>query len=84
MGDGMDYLTPEKVELNRVAKLLIDEWERVENEKVNCSRIATFVDMARVVVADTERQVEDSYEAGYDDGYQDGYRSGYVSREDGF
>lgn len=81
MGDGMDYPTPARVELNRVAKLLVDEWERVENEKVNLSRIATFVDMARVVVADTERQVGESYDTGYDHGYHNGYNTGYVCRE---
>jgi hypothetical protein len=42
------------VELNRVSALLIAEWERVERCRVNPSRITTFVDMARVAIADRD------------------------------
>lgn len=41
-------------EIDRVAKLLIAEWERVEGKPVNVSYIATFADMARVVVANAQ------------------------------
>lgn len=46
--------SPEKRELNRVANLLIAEWNRVEMKPVSPSFVATFVDMARVVIADKE------------------------------
>jgi hypothetical protein len=46
---------PERAELDRVARLLMNEWERVEGKPVNPSYIATFVDMARVVIADRKR-----------------------------
>ena len=46
--------SPERKELNRVAWLLIREWERVEQKPVTISYYATFVDMARVVIADRE------------------------------
>ncbi len=44
---------PERTEIDRVAGLLIAEWERVERKPVNVSYIATFADMARAVIADT-------------------------------
>ncbi len=37
-------------EVDFVARMMIAEWERVEREKVNISRVATFADMARVVI----------------------------------
>ncbi len=39
-------------EVDRVARLLIAEWERVERRAVNLSYVATFADMARVVIED--------------------------------
>jgi hypothetical protein len=42
-------------QVDRVARLLIAEWERVEQRLVNVSYIATFVDMARAVIADRGR-----------------------------
>lgn len=45
----------ERVEVDRVARLLMAEWERVEGRPVNTSYVATFVDMARVVIADRDR-----------------------------
>jgi hypothetical protein len=54
-GDGL-------VEVNEVARLLMDEWERVEGEPVNASRVATFADMARVVVARNARRVREAEE----------------------
>lgn len=39
-------------EVNRVARLLCDAWEKAEGKKVNPSYIATFADMARAVIAD--------------------------------
>jgi hypothetical protein len=46
--------TSADMELDRVARLLIDEWERVEGVQINPSYVATFVDMARVILADRE------------------------------
>jgi hypothetical protein len=43
---------PERSEIDRVAQLLIAEWERVEKQPVNVSRVATFADLARVAIAD--------------------------------
>lgn len=45
---------PRAEEINRIAELMIAEWERCEPQegKVNPSRIANFADMARVVVED--------------------------------
>jgi hypothetical protein len=49
-------LSPYMVEVNRVARLLMDEWARVEPAHGvtlhHVSYIATFVDMAKVVVND--------------------------------
>lgn len=39
-------------EVDRVARLLMAEWERVEKTSVNTSYITTFCDLARVVIAD--------------------------------
>lgn len=47
----------ERMEIDRVGRLLIAEWERVEGGPVNVSYIATFADMARVMIADREGQV---------------------------
>ena len=44
-----DY-SPETIELNRITDLLINEWQRVEHQPVNISYVATFVDMARVIM----------------------------------
>jgi hypothetical protein len=44
--------TPDDSEVDRVARLLIVEWERVEGKPVNVSYVSTFVDMARIVIAD--------------------------------
>jgi len=52
MSDDVCRRTPENDELNRVAKLLISEWERVERKPVNVSYWATFVDLARAAIAD--------------------------------
>lgn len=38
-------------DVNRVARILIDEWERVERKPVYVAYIATFADMARAVLA---------------------------------
>lgn len=62
MGDGMDYATPENAEIDRVAQLLMDEWERVEGKPVNASYVATFVDMARTVIAD-QKELLDAHKA---------------------
>lgn len=42
-------------EVDRVARLLMAEWERVEGKPINVSYIATFADLARVVAADQAR-----------------------------
>jgi hypothetical protein len=47
-------------EVNRIARLLIAEWERVD-DKVNVSRIANFIDMARVVIADRDTPKTDDF-----------------------
>jgi uncharacterized coiled-coil protein SlyX len=41
-------------EVDRVARLLMAEWERVEKNPVNVSYIATFCDLARAVIADRD------------------------------
>ena len=43
---------PDDDEINRIARVLIAEWERVERKPVNISYYATFADMARAMVAD--------------------------------
>lgn len=49
---------PQRAEINRVAKILMDAWARAEPEhnvtKYPVSYIATFADMARAVVEDRE------------------------------
>jgi hypothetical protein len=47
-----DTAAPTRDEVDRVARLLIAEWERVEHKPVNVSYVSTFADMARVVIAD--------------------------------
>lgn len=42
-------------EVDRVARLLMGAWERAEGKRVNPSYVATFVDMAKVMVADRAR-----------------------------
>ena len=46
--------SPERLELNRIAKLLILAWETAEpaDKPVNVSYLATFVDLARAVISD--------------------------------
>jgi hypothetical protein len=44
------------VEVNRVARVLMAEWERAEGKPVSASYVATFADMARVVIADRRAQ----------------------------
>lgn len=39
-------------EVNRLARVLMSEWERVEGKPVSISYVATFADMARAVLAD--------------------------------
>jgi hypothetical protein len=46
-------------EVDRVARMLIAEWERVEGRRVNVSYVATFADLARVVAADRAREDTD-------------------------
>ena len=71
--------TPDRDELNRVSRLLIAEWERAERLKVSPSYVSTFVDMARVMIADRPRAPEpkewdaERYDRGdvrEDDGYE--------------
>ena len=46
------YHDAPRAEVDRVARLLIAEWERIEKKPVNVSYVANFADMARVVIAD--------------------------------
>jgi signal transduction histidine kinase len=48
--------TSERTEVDRVARLLMDEWERVEGAAPTTSYVATFADMARVIVRDRGAQ----------------------------
>ena len=48
----LDNAVVHRDEVDRVARLLIAEWERVERRAVNLSYVATFADMARVVIED--------------------------------
>lgn len=50
-------------EVDRVARLLIAAWERAEGVTVSPSYVASFVEMAKVVVADTEVRVHAAREA---------------------
>lgn len=52
-------LSPAMQEVNRMAVLLMDEWERVEHEKVSASFVATFVDLARAVIIDRNDLLEE-------------------------
>lgn len=47
-----DIDPPRSAEVDRVARILMSEWERVEHKPVNVSYVATFADMARAVIAD--------------------------------
>lgn len=58
MGDGR-LRGDDDDEIDRIGKLLIDEWERVERKPVNVSYIATFADLARVIIADNKRREAD-------------------------
>lgn len=42
-------------EVDRITRLLLSEWERVEHRSLHASYVATFVNMARVVVADQQQ-----------------------------
>ena len=57
MGDLMDT---GPTEVDRIARLLMAEWERVEGTPVNASYVATFADMARAVIADREENERDA------------------------
>ncbi len=46
---------PGLAEVDRVTRLLMAEWERVEEKPVSASFVATFADMGRVVIADRDR-----------------------------
>lgn len=48
-------------EVDRVARLLIATYERVEHTTVPVSSVASFADMARAVVADTAVQVQQAH-----------------------
>lgn len=55
-GEGGRQQTDECREVNRIAELLMAEWQRAEKKKwVTISYTYTFVDMAMVVVADRQR-----------------------------
>jgi hypothetical protein len=45
-------VSEDRAEVDRVARLLMAEWERVEEKPVGLSYVATFADLARVVIAD--------------------------------
>jgi hypothetical protein len=45
-------MSDERAETNRVARLLMAEWERVEGRATTTSYVATFADMARVILRD--------------------------------
>ena len=59
--------------VNKIAKMLIDEWERVEGERVNITRVATFADMARVI----DDYIDDIADQAFDEGMHIGYNAGY-------
>lgn len=46
-------------EVDRVARVLMAEWERVEGKAVSASYVATFADMARAVIYDQMTQETD-------------------------
>lgn len=93
----LDPVDVTRAELNRVSLLLIAEWERAERRKVNPSYVSTFVDMARVVIADRPRAPEpkewdaERYDRGdvrEDDGYEssdyvDGWNDALAARAQG-
>lgn len=47
-----------KREVDRVARALMAEWERVEGPIVGTSYVATFADLARVAIAEVRGSVE--------------------------
>lgn len=55
-----DAAVPSRDEVNRVANLLIAEWERIERKKVNVSYVSNFADMARVVISDRKAKCDAS------------------------
>lgn len=48
----------QRSEVDRVAWLLMAEWERVEHRPVGVSYVATFADLARAVIADRTRPAD--------------------------
>jgi hypothetical protein len=47
-------VSADRAEVDRVARLLMAEWERVEEKPVGVSYVATFADLARVVIRDRQ------------------------------
>lgn len=43
---------PQSAEIDALALRLMTAWEAAEGEPVSASRVATFADMARAVIAD--------------------------------
>jgi hypothetical protein len=54
---------PPVSEVDRMARLLIATWEKVEHTTVTAGYVASFADMARMVVSDTEKRVHDARES---------------------
>lgn len=49
-----DYPTPSRSEIDRMARVLIREWERVEGPLVGTSYVATFADLARAALGEIQ------------------------------
>ena len=58
--------------LDDYAKTLMDAWEKAEGTPLSVSYIATFVDMAKVVIEKVDKESAEAWEKGYDSGFEDG------------
>lgn len=57
------YRTPNDYEVDRVARLLMEAWEVAEGYYPTASYVATFTDMARVVVDEWKETIKVLVEA---------------------
>jgi hypothetical protein len=55
MNEGLKSNPRPDHEVIRIANLLMDVWYEAEKDRVTSSYVATFVDMARAVIADREK-----------------------------
>lgn len=62
--------------INKYAKIMMDEWWRVEGAPPSASYVANFADMARAVLTEIDNELEEAKHKGYTEGYDEGYSYG--------